>query len=294
MTRSGASPSISTLVFVALLVSLSYTQATAQNVLAPPRGMVGQPVCGVPADEAVLLTQQLDNGSWRMWSPAAGSIQTHSTEADAIGLWEQQNPAFVCEVTIRVNFREFTGKFYRLNRKMQVYREASDGIYAGEEDPRELIVGVRTDGGDEASTDGGGYCGLPEDEMVIFVFDREQLLALHASIYGGLPGPERWGSCGPFTCPPFGAPDHLFFETAEEAYLAASWRSPIPPSPYCTFNYANVNGTLFPLSLYRLSEPIDEDRLPFVQEDNMISNPQDSFNQWNDVPFDIDYTLHPR
>ena len=149
---------ISKLVFVALVASLSYTQANAQNVLAPPRGMVGQPVCGVPADEAVLLTRQLDNGEWRIWTPVAGSsVQTHSTEADAIGLWEQQNPAFVCEVTIQVNLREFTGKFYRLNRKMQLYRATADGVYAGEEDPRELIVGVRapTDGGDGAPTDGG-------------------------------------------------------------------------------------------------------------------------------------------
>ena len=142
--------------------------------------MSGQVVCGVPADEAVFLTWQVDNGSWRISTPAGGRISTFPTEDSAIGLWEE-NATFVCEVTLLVNFREFTGRFYRLNRRMQQYRETADTIFAGEEDPRELIVGVSnrpavTDralsspGLASADMSGQVVCGVPADEAVFLTW----------------------------------------------------------------------------------------------------------------------------
>ena len=116
-------------------VILVLAAAGAEPVGADMRGEV---VCGVPANEAVLITRQLDNGSWRIWTPVAGSvIQAYSTEQAALTIVARLNPSFVCEVTIRVNFREYTARFYRLRLEMM------SGAIAGEsEDPRILIVGV--------------------------------------------------------------------------------------------------------------------------------------------------------
>lgn len=120
---------------VIVSVILVLAAAGAEPVGADMRGEV---VCGVPANEAVLITRQLDNGSWRIWTPVAGSaIPTHGTEQAALTIVARLNPSFVCEVTIRVNFREYTGRFYRLRLEMM------SGAIAGEsEDPRILIVGV--------------------------------------------------------------------------------------------------------------------------------------------------------
>ena len=122
--------------------------------------MRGEVVCGVPADEAVVLTWQVTNGSWRIATPAGGRLATFSTEADALGNWEQ-SATVVCDVTVLVNFREFTGRFYRLNRKMQQYEETPDGVYAGEEDPRRLIIGLsdRSIVPDAARSPGSGSRG---------------------------------------------------------------------------------------------------------------------------------------
>ena len=120
---------------VIVSVILVLAAAGAEPVGADMRGEV---VCGVPANEAVLITRQLDNGSWRIWTPVAGSaIPTYSTEQAALTIVARLNPSFVCEVTIRVNFRVYTARFYRLRV------ERMSGAIAGEsEDPRILIVGV--------------------------------------------------------------------------------------------------------------------------------------------------------
>lgn len=120
---------------VMILVILVLAAAGAEPVGADMRGEV---VCGVPADEAVLITRQLDNGSWRVWTPVAGSaIPTYLTEEAALTGFAGRNPSFMCEVTIQVNFRKFTARFYRLGLEMM------SGAIAGEsEDPRILIVGV--------------------------------------------------------------------------------------------------------------------------------------------------------
>ena len=117
---------------VVISVILVLAAAGAEPVGADMRGEV---VCGVPANEAVLITRQLDNGSWRIWTPVPGSvIDVYRTEEAALARWDA---TFVCEVTIRVNFREYTARFYRLRLEMM------SGAIAGEsEDPRILIVGV--------------------------------------------------------------------------------------------------------------------------------------------------------
>ena len=230
--------------------------------------MRGQVVCGVPADEAVLLTQQLNNGSWRIWTPAAGSIRTFSTEADAIGLWEQQNPAFVCEVTIQVNFREFTGRFYRLNRKMQQHTDTPDGVTAGENDPRRLIVGVRT------HAQGDGYCGLPKDEPIVVTVHEI------SPEFPGIPARDRWKYYGPYEASVGTSADNEV-----TAYALARWGHGwetykpdpmMPSSPHYIFFQDSDGRTttgwktykLDPgikpyfswkaFRLYRLSEPVDE------------------------------------
>ena len=120
---------------VIISVILVLAAAGAEPVGADMRGEV---VCGVPANEAVLITRQLDNGSWRIWTPVAGSVMhTSPTEEAALTRLAGRDPSFVCEVTIRVNFREFTARFYRLGLEMM------SGAIAGEAaDPRILIVGV--------------------------------------------------------------------------------------------------------------------------------------------------------
>ena len=93
--------------------------------------MRGQVVCGVPADEAVILTWQTTAGAWSIRTPAPGGrIPSFSSEESALAGWES-DARFVCQVAIRYNFREFIGRLYRLN----------DEVSAGDSDPRILIVG---------------------------------------------------------------------------------------------------------------------------------------------------------
>ena len=93
--------------------------------------MRGQVVCGVPADEAVILTWQTTAGAWSIRTPAPGGrIPSFSSEESALAGWES-DARFVCQVAIRYNFREFIGRLYRLNDEMS----------AGDSDPRSLIVG---------------------------------------------------------------------------------------------------------------------------------------------------------
>ena len=89
---------------LAAFVGVSITQSAHAD-------MRGQVVCDVPADEAVILTQQLKNGSWRRWQPESASIMTFPTEEASIGRWKTRDLKFVCDVTILVNFRKFTGAF---------------------------------------------------------------------------------------------------------------------------------------------------------------------------------------
>lgn len=114
-------------------------RGTAADTLSDTRGAV---VCGLPADEAVLLTWQNNSGSWSIRTPAVGSrLGSFSTEDRALAGW-RYNVTFVCEVEVLVNFQRFTGRLYSLNRKMRQYEQDSTGVYAGENDPRTLIIGV--------------------------------------------------------------------------------------------------------------------------------------------------------
>ena len=115
--------------------------------------MRGRVVCGLPADEAVLLTWQGANGFWSIRTPAGGRLGAFSTERAALRGWEEA-ASLVCEVTIVVNLRDLRGRLYRLDRKMRQYRETADGVYEGENDPRLLIVGVPADTGTDADAAG--------------------------------------------------------------------------------------------------------------------------------------------
>ena len=116
------------------LSALQSPSGIPARVSGRPANIDGSPaggeVCGVPADEAVLVTWQNTADNWNIVTPAGNRIASFSSERDALGSWADV-ATFECEVAILVNFREFTGRFYRLNRKMQ----------AGETDARSLFIG---------------------------------------------------------------------------------------------------------------------------------------------------------
>ena len=280
--------------------------------------MRGQPVCDVPADEAAILTWQIDNGSWRIVTPAGSKFPTHRTEESAIGLWKNQDPAFVCEVTVKWNFKEFTGRFYRLNRKMQQYKETPDTVYAGEEDPRVLIVGVRAHASTDRSTArqkleivraprGDGYCGLPRNERVV--------VTIHEIVpaWPGRPRRDKWNYLGPYEASMI----HNNADNEVTAYALARWGNGwetykpdpmMPSSPhYIFFQDADGRTTtgwetykLDPgikpyfswkaFRLYRLSEPVDEERVQSYGSPP-VGNVHDLMDFWYSIPSDFDCTL---
>ena len=111
----------SRVMFVAFFAALTTGTASAQLV------------CGIPAEEAVIITWEgrpVFGDTWRIFTPAGAYVEVYSTESRAL---EGGNGAtLVCEVRIFDNFEEFTGRLYRLNRP----------LYAGEQDARQLILGV--------------------------------------------------------------------------------------------------------------------------------------------------------
>ena len=100
--------------------------------------MRGQTVCTVPPDEAAVITADVGENAWRIWTPAGLSIPTYSSEQGAIGGWD---PSFVCDVRIQYDLREIPARFHRLNRNLAKYEENEGGVIAGEVDVRILIVG---------------------------------------------------------------------------------------------------------------------------------------------------------
>jgi len=100
--------------------------------------MRGQTVCTVPPDEAAVITADVGENAWRIWTPAGLSIPTYSSEQGAIGGWD---PSFVCDVSIQYDLREIPARFHRLNRNLVKYEENEGGVIAGEVDVRILIVG---------------------------------------------------------------------------------------------------------------------------------------------------------
>ncbi len=101
--------------------------------------MRDQVVCDVPADEAVLLTWQVDDGSWRVTTPSGGTA-SFPVEADALQLWREA-PVFVCHLTLEVGFRELPGRLYRLKRSMKPLDRIAGVTHVAETDPRVLIAG---------------------------------------------------------------------------------------------------------------------------------------------------------
>ncbi len=267
--------------------------------------MRGQPVCEVPSDEAAMLTWQINNGSWRIATPAPGAtIPTYPTEESAIGLWRNQDPAFVCEVTVEVNFQEFTGRFYRLNRKMQRYTDTPDGVTAGENDPRRLIVGVRT------HVQGDGYCGLLKNETIV--------VTVHEIFpeFPGIPAQDRWNYYGPYEASVGTSADNEV-----TAYALARWGQGwetykpdpmMPSSPHYIFFQDSDGRTttgwetykLDPgikpyfswkaFRLYRLSEPVDEERVQSYGPRGVPGVPRnvhDMMDFFYSIPVDVDCTL---
>ncbi len=109
-------------------------------VIAKPAlaDMRGRTVCSVPPDEAAVITADVGENAWRIWTPAGLSIPTYSSEQGAIGGWD---PSFVCDVRIQYDLREIPARFHRLNRNLAKYEENEGGVIAGEVDVRILIVG---------------------------------------------------------------------------------------------------------------------------------------------------------
>ncbi len=124
---------------VLLSSTILVTFATAAGAPLADADMRGRVVCDVPADEAVLLTWQVDDGSWRATTPNGGTA-SFPTEADAFRLWNEL-PVFVCNLTVEVGFRERPGRLHRLNRSMRPPEKSAGVTHAAEADPRVLIAG---------------------------------------------------------------------------------------------------------------------------------------------------------
>lgn len=126
----------------ALQARKNQQRAPQTTVQASMRGMRGQWVCGVPPDEAVVLTSQASNGGWVSWGPNGRiAMAPERSEQGALGGFADR-ASFVCEVEIKVGFRRRPARFYRLGWKMNRYRQTETTVYARDYDPRSLIVGV--------------------------------------------------------------------------------------------------------------------------------------------------------
>ena len=125
------------------LLSSTFLVTFAAAAGAPPANadLRGQVVCDVPADEAVLLTWRVDDGSWRVTTPSGGTA-SFPAEADALRLWNEL-PVFVCDLTVEVGFRERPGRLHRLNRSMRPPESGAGIAHVAEADPRVLIAGPR-------------------------------------------------------------------------------------------------------------------------------------------------------
>ena len=105
--------------------------------------MRGQTVCGVPADEAAIITMQLEGGKWLAWKPTARDLNHFDSEEGSIGGWVAE---YACDVEI--DYGQFPGhdvrqaRFHRLGRDL-VKPATTDGadVVAEEFDVRKMIVG---------------------------------------------------------------------------------------------------------------------------------------------------------
>ena len=105
--------------------------------------MRGEVVCGVPPEEAGMLTAVSSSGTWTRSTTEGAAVQYSASEQEAANI--ALNQIRVCEVEVKVNFRVTRGVFYRLGRPLAKYTETADAVYAGDFDVRALIVGVSGD-----------------------------------------------------------------------------------------------------------------------------------------------------
>ena len=99
-----------------------------------------QGICGVPADEAVLITWEANRvygDRWQIFTPAGANAGSYRTEdlalargIDDLAPARRSRAEFVCEVKIFISSQEFTGNLHRLNRPLHEY----------EHDVRQFIV----------------------------------------------------------------------------------------------------------------------------------------------------------
>ena len=105
-------------------------------------GMRGQVVCGVPPDEAALVTVEVD-GRWVAYTPNARQLGYSRSEEGALGGWDA---TYVCEVEYLhgniVTPQKLTGRFYRLHRPLAKSQTSPGGVTAEETDVRERIIGL--------------------------------------------------------------------------------------------------------------------------------------------------------
>ena len=120
----------------------------AASLVAPTSiaDMRGQAVCGVPANEAAIVTLQIDDRWWRAWKPTGRDANTFGSEDGSLGSWE---PEFVCEVEVDTDpipGRDIRlARFHRLGRELAKPEITPAGeVLAGEYDVRRIIVGEPT------------------------------------------------------------------------------------------------------------------------------------------------------
>ena len=128
--------------------------------------MRGQPVCGVRADEAAIITVELASRKWLAWKPTARDLNYFDSEEASIGGWDAE---YVCDVEIDLG--QFPGndvrqaRFHRLGRDL-IKPSPTDiwEVVAPEFDVRKIVVG---EAAVPAAVASEGVCGLPDDARVI-------------------------------------------------------------------------------------------------------------------------------
>ena len=142
------------LMILALSCAVASAQQSDEPSPAPPgpqcgieslgpnvRGMMGQSVCGEPCNEAALLTAEVNTDIWRVWHAGGPMIATYGGQ-DARRLAERMGGTYLCDVEVAYDFGTVRGRFHRLGWELARYEENELGVFAGDYDVRQLILGM--------------------------------------------------------------------------------------------------------------------------------------------------------
>lgn len=86
--------------------------------------MRGEPVCGVPTGEALVLTWQNDYGRWFACGPIQNTLSGERTESKAMGYVYNERrgtPDFVCRVVVGKGDHRAQARLYRLGHDLESY-----------------------------------------------------------------------------------------------------------------------------------------------------------------------------